>query len=72
MARGATDTSDEQQHVRIAQAGRAMSGCLHPEALGKRWGDPITEERCAELQDYIDRWQAETDHGERKGLFDWA
>jgi hypothetical protein len=67
---------DEQQHVRVAQAGaqagRAKSGCLHPEAVGMRWGDPITEERWAELQGYIDAWQAETDHGERTGPFDRA
>jgi hypothetical protein len=45
------------------------SACPHPEAVGKRWGDPISEERQAELQGYLDRWQAETDHGERKGPF---
>jgi uncharacterized protein YjbI with pentapeptide repeats len=45
------------------------SACPHPEAVGKRWGDPISEQRQAELQGYLDRWQAETDHGERKGPF---
>jgi uncharacterized protein YjbI with pentapeptide repeats len=44
--------------------------CLHPEAVGTRWGDPISEQRQAELQGYLDRWEAETDHGERKGPFD--
>jgi Pentapeptide repeats (8 copies) len=35
-----------------------------------RWGDPISEERQAALQAYLDRWAAEADHGERKGPFD--
>lgn len=43
--------------------------CPHPDAVGKRWCDPIPSERQAELQGYLDRWQAETDHGERKGPF---
>jgi uncharacterized protein YjbI with pentapeptide repeats len=37
--------------------------------VGKRWGDPISEERQAELQGYLDRWEAEKDHGERRGPF---
>jgi uncharacterized protein YjbI with pentapeptide repeats len=49
---------------------QATSACPHPEAVGKRWGDPISEKRQAELQGYLDRWSAETDHGERKGPFD--
>jgi uncharacterized protein YjbI with pentapeptide repeats len=35
------------------------------------WGQSITPERQAELQGYLDRWQAETDHGERKGPLDF-
>ena len=35
-----------------------------------KWGDPISPEREAELQEYLDRWQAETDRGDRKGPFD--
>jgi hypothetical protein len=34
------------------------------------YGQPISEERQAELQGYLDRWQAEADHGERQGPFD--
>ncbi len=34
------------------------------------WGQPINAERQAELQGYLDRWAAETDHGERKGPFE--
>jgi hypothetical protein len=34
-----------------------------------KWGDPISPERRAELEGYLDRWQAETDHGDRKGPF---
>jgi uncharacterized protein YjbI with pentapeptide repeats len=37
---------------------------------GEKWGDPISEERQAELQGYLDRWEVEIDHGERKGPFD--
>ena len=37
---------------------------------GDKWGDPISSERQAELQGYLDRWEAETDHGEHKGPFD--
>jgi hypothetical protein len=49
---------------------QTTSACPHPEAVGKRWGDPISAERQAELQGYLDRWEAETDHGERRGPFD--
>jgi pentapeptide repeat protein len=38
--------------------------------VSKKWGDPISAERQAELQGYLDRWAAETDHGERIGPFD--
>jgi hypothetical protein len=34
------------------------------------WGDLILAERQAELQDIIDRWQVEADHGDRVGPFD--
>jgi hypothetical protein len=34
------------------------------------WGQPISEERRVELQGYLDQWQAETDHGNRRGPFD--
>src|SRR5262245_16685140 len=44
----------------------------HPEALGKRWGDPISVERQRELQGYLDRWAQEQDHGIRKGPFDFT
>ena len=35
-----------------------------------KWGDPISLERQAKLQGYLDRWETETDHGKRKGPFD--
>src|SRR5215469_4851590 len=35
------------------------------------WGQPISPERQAELQGYLDRWEAETNHGGRKGPFDY-
>ena len=49
---------------------QTTSACPHPEAVGERWGDPISEDRQKELQGYLDRWAAKTDHGERKGPFD--
>jgi hypothetical protein len=48
---------------------QTASACPHPDAVGKRWGDPISEERQAKLQSIVDRWEAETGHGERKGPF---
>ena len=33
------------------------------------WGQPISEERQRELQSYLGKWAAATDHGERKGPF---
>jgi hypothetical protein len=48
---------------------QATSKCPHPEAVGKRWGDPISTERKAELQGYLDHWSSETGHSERKGPF---
>jgi uncharacterized protein YjbI with pentapeptide repeats len=49
---------------------QATSACPHPEAVGQRWGDPISEERQAELQGYLDRWDAETDPRDSRGPFD--
>jgi hypothetical protein len=40
------------------------------ETPNNAWGQPINAQRQAELQGYVDRWQAETDHGGRKGPFD--
>jgi uncharacterized protein YjbI with pentapeptide repeats len=34
------------------------------------WGQPISEERQRELQDFLDRWVVEPDHGARKGPFE--
>jgi hypothetical protein len=34
------------------------------------WGQPISVERQVELQGYLDRWEAETEHGNRRGPFD--
>jgi hypothetical protein len=46
---------------------QATSVCPHPEAVGTRWGDPISAERQADLLGYLDRRVAETDHGECMG-----
>ncbi|MGO8946253.1 MAG: pentapeptide repeat-containing protein [Ktedonobacterales bacterium] len=47
-----------------------QSGQEQPEEQAPKWGDPISPERQAELQGYLNRWQSETDHGERKGPLD--
>jgi uncharacterized protein YjbI with pentapeptide repeats len=39
-------------------------------ATGDKWGDPISPERQAELQGFLDRWGAETDHAQTAGPFD--
>jgi uncharacterized protein YjbI with pentapeptide repeats len=45
--------------------------CPHPEAVGKRWCDRISEGRQQELQTILDAWEApEADHSDRKGPFD--
>ena len=64
--------SEQQSEATTTTAAPATttSVCPHPEAVGMRWGDPISPERQAELQEYLDRWQDETDHGKRKGPFD--
>jgi hypothetical protein len=46
------------------------SACPHPEAVGKRWGDPISDKREAELQGILNAWKApRADHGDKKGPF---
>jgi hypothetical protein len=49
-----------------------MSGTpqLDPSKPPDAYGQPISAERQAELQGYLNRWAEETDHGERKGPFD--
>jgi hypothetical protein len=49
---------------------QTTSACPHPDAVGTRWGDQIKEDRQRELQLYLDRWEAETDHRGRRGPFD--
>jgi hypothetical protein len=50
---------------------QTTSACPHPEAVGKRWGDPISEERQAELQGILDDWYSPgAEHGARQGPFD--
>jgi hypothetical protein len=62
--------SEQQSQTATAVQAPTTSACPHPEAVCTRWGDQISEERQAELQGYLDRWAAETDHGEREGPFD--
>jgi uncharacterized protein YjbI with pentapeptide repeats len=47
-----------------------QQGQAGPEKPADAWGQPISEKRQVELQGYLDRWAAETDHGKRKGPFD--
>jgi uncharacterized protein YjbI with pentapeptide repeats len=39
---------------------------------GTAWGDDIREERKAELEQRLQAWEREADHGERKGPFVYA
>lgn len=53
------------------ESSASKSACPHPEAVDTRWGDPISEERQAELQRVLDAWDAPgADHGDQKGPFD--
>jgi hypothetical protein len=51
--------------VAIAAAPHVI-GCTD----GGKWGDPISEERQAELQGYLDCWAAVEDHGEQETAAD--
>jgi hypothetical protein len=58
---GGEQTSGQPATTRVATGEAATTN--------EAYGQPISPERQAELQGYLDRWQAETDHGERKGPF---
>jgi len=62
--------SDEQLQQQQVQVQVAQAEAQAGEPTGNRWGDPISEERQAELQGYLDRWAAETDHSAQRGPFD--
>src|SRR5262249_15838649 len=54
---------------------QGQSACPHPEAVGKRWGDPISEERQAELKvlaekqrDWAAKSEAERGISQFKGI----
>src|SRR5262245_42078042 len=64
-----SETMSETTADASAEPAAEPSACLHPEAVGTRWGDPLSEERQVKLQGYLERWAAETNHGGRKGLF---
>ncbi len=38
--------------------------------LGKAWGESITQRRAADLEQRLQAWQSETDHGQRSGPFE--
>src|SRR5258708_18531576 len=59
-------SEQQSQTVTAVQATR-VSACPHPEAVGKRWGDPISEERQKALQGYVDLWQLRLEGGELRG-----
>jgi hypothetical protein len=52
-----------------AQAFRRVA-CPHAEAVGVRWGDPISEERQRELQFELDAWAAQIDRDTSTGPID--
>jgi hypothetical protein len=61
----------EQDGAGAAGAPAGASDCPHPEAIRRRWSDPISAVRRAELQAMRDAWDAPgVDHGERSGPFD--
>lgn len=64
MTEEEVDMSDDSQHS------EQQSETTTATTTGVKWGDPINPERQAELQGYLDRWQEETDHGERRGPFE--
>jgi Pentapeptide repeats (8 copies) len=53
--------TSEQEPVTTAVQAARTSACPHPEAVGKRWGDPISAERQKELKYYFDEWKNEQD-----------
>ncbi len=52
------------------QPATATAAAAPPATTGDRWGDEIPEERVRELEEMLRAWDAETDHGDRKGPFD--
>ncbi len=44
--------------------------CQHAEAVGARWGDPISVERQAELQHILADWERHGDYRVQRGPFD--
>src|SRR5690349_286876 len=62
-------SEQQNQQTTTTMQATAMSACPHPEAVGKRYGDSISEERQAELHGYLNRWEKERDHGGRRGPF---
>jgi hypothetical protein len=46
-----------------------QQGQAQPEKPADAYGKPISAERQAELQGFLDRWAVETDHSGRKGPF---
>ena len=46
-----------------------QSGTTTATETSDNWGDPISPEGQAELQKYLDWWQAETDDDNRRGPF---
>ena len=66
MTSSSSDDSSEQQPEQTQN----RHACPHTDAVGTRWGDPITPERQAELQSILDAWSApDGGHGEQTGPF---
>lgn len=62
---------DETPQTATGVQASTTSACPHPEAVGKRWGDPISVERQAELQARIDAWDASgANRNNRAGPFE--
>jgi uncharacterized protein YjbI with pentapeptide repeats len=61
---------DQQDQTTTTTLQATASACPHPEAVGKRWGDHISEERHRYLIQFVDSWLREGHVGNRKGPFD--
>jgi hypothetical protein len=62
----------EQPQQAVQTENRWTSPCPHPEAAGKRWGDPISEERQEELRVLADQqraWAATPEQERRESPF---
>jgi uncharacterized protein YjbI with pentapeptide repeats len=61
--------SEQQSQATVTTGQSVTSACPHPEAVGMRWGDPISEERQAALETRLQQWKAQTGQVANGGPF---